>query len=207
MLEAMNARAVQQLEARLDELRRVGNARLATAAAAALLAAPAHVLDPPLSFGLGAGAFVLAVLSVRALAERGELIDTAVADPDAIVIRAVRARAERIGSAEERARAAQTLRRLALSEYAHPRVASATDELLELANALSYSELEPTVAVQCVRFVEGVDSPLYDPAADALDVRARIRHLLLLVHAGMPQNRSAGPPITVGRGGGTLHST
>jgi hypothetical protein len=205
---AVTARAVQQLEARLDELRRVGRARLATAFAAAVLAGPAHGLDPALGYGLAAGAFVVALLSVRAFADRSDLIETAVVDRDALAIPAVRDRAARIASPQELERAADTLRRLPDAENARPRVVACRVELLELADALSSAQPpQPAVAVECVRFVEGPGSPLYGPSATEGDLRAELRHLLVLVDAGKPQPSSAPPPIPFESGRGTLHST
>jgi hypothetical protein len=193
ILESMTARAVQRLEARLDELFRVGWARLATAFAAALLAAPAHGADRGLGLALAAGAFVLAVLATRAFVDRCDLIDSAVADRDALAITAVRERAGRIASRQELARAAETLSRLARTSPS-PRHRACRSELLELSDVLTYAQpLEPTAAVECVRFVEGPGSPLYRSGVAEPELRAELRHLLMLLEAGKadPQARVA----------------
>jgi hypothetical protein len=175
----MTARAVERLEERLDELRRVGWARLATAIGGALLAFPAYGRERGLGFGLAAGAFVLAVLAMRAFADRYDMIDAAVDDSDALTIAEVRRRAAEIASPDELAHAAETLRRLAWSSP-WARVLACREELLELADALaSAGPPETTAAVRCVRFVEGPASPLYLAGAED-DLRADLRHLLLL---------------------------
>jgi hypothetical protein len=195
MLQQMTARAVQQLEARLEDLCRVGWSRLGTAIAAALLAGPAHLLDPALSAALAAGAFVLALLSLRAFADRCELVDSLAADRDALTIAAVRARAGQIAARRELDRAAATLRRLAESNKT-PRVAACRPELLELADALlSPPAPELSVAVACVRFVEAPESPLFDLQVSGVEICAQLRHLLVLLDAENPQRGSAPPPI------------
>src|SRR6266545_3794681 len=124
-----------------------------------------------LSVALAAGSFVVALLAIRAFAERCELVDSVADDRDALAIPAVRARAERITAPRELDRAAATLRRLAESAPA-PRIAACRPELLELADALlSSGALELSVAVECVRFVEGPGSPLFD--AQVADVQLR----------------------------------
>lgn len=205
MLRAMTARAVQQLDARLDELRRVGWARLATAAAAALLAAPAHMLDPALSVGLAAGSFVLVMLGVRAFADRCDLIDSAAGDRDALAVAAVRARAERLTAPQELERAAATLRRLADRE-SDRRLAACRADLLELADALTASP-ERSAGVACVRFVEAAGSALFDPRVTDVELRSELRHLLVLARAEKPQNGSAPAPIPFDRSGANLTPT
>jgi hypothetical protein len=194
MLEAMTARAVQQLEARLDDLRRVGWARLGTAAAAALLAAPAHMLEPALSVALAAGSFVLAMLAVRAFVDRCDLIDSVATDRDALAVAAVRGRAERIAAPQELARTAATLRRLADRE-SDSRLVACRPELLELADALSTAPPERAVAVACVRFVETSESALFDVRVTGVELRSELRHLLALARSAQPQRGSAPPPI------------
>jgi hypothetical protein len=174
----MTARAVERLEERLDELRRVGWARLATAIGAALLAFPAYGRERGLSFGLAAGAFVLTVLAIRAFADRYDLIDAAADDCDALTIPEVRRHAAAIASPDELAHAAETLRRLA-SSSPRPRVLACRAELLELADVLGSGPPDTTAAVRCVRFVEGPASPLYRAGAED-DLLADVRHLLLL---------------------------
>jgi hypothetical protein len=197
MLQQMTARAVQQLESRLDDLRRVGWSRLGTACAAALLAGPAHVVDPALSASLAAGGFVLALLAVRAFADRCELVDTVATDRDALAIAAVRSRAGRIAARQELDRAAATLRRLAESNRT-PRIAGCRPELLDLSDALfSPRTPELSVAVACVRFVEAPGSPLFDTQISDLELRAQLRHLLVLLAADNPQRGSVPPPTSV----------
>jgi hypothetical protein len=177
----MTARAVERLKERLDELRRVGWARLATAIVAALLAFPAYGPERGLSFGLAIGAFVLAVLAIRAFADRCDLIDAAVDDRHALTIPEVRRRAAEIASPAELAYVVDTLRRLA-SSSPRPRVLACRTELLELADALGAGPPETAAAVRCVRFVEGPASPLYRAGAED-DLRADLRHLLLLTRS------------------------
>jgi hypothetical protein len=194
MLEAMTARAVQQLEARLDDLRRVGWARLGTAAAAALLAAPAHMLDPALSIALAAGSCVVAMLAIRAFVDRCDLIDSVAADRDALAVAAVRARAERIAAPQELARAAAMLRQLADRE-SDSRLVACRPELLELADTLSTAPPERSVAVACVRFVETSQSALFDVRVTGVELRSELRHLLALARSAQPQRGSAPLPI------------
>jgi hypothetical protein len=180
-LTSMTARAVERLEERLGELRRTAWTRLATAVAAALLAAPAFGWDRGLGTGLVAGAFVMAVLSLRAFGDRTDLADAGAVDRDALTIPAIRRHAARIASPRELATAAETLRRLA-DESPRPRVLACRAELLALADALSRSRPpDAAIAVRCVRFVEGPGSPLFGTGAGEAELRSALRHLLLLL--------------------------
>jgi len=178
----MYARAIEESEAQLGELRRaewegfaLGMPFLGSALAASQLH-PAFAL--PLFFGGLAGM----VLGIRAAYRRWDLLDRLVCERDAYTIPDVRAEALREATPERRHDLAVSVR-LMLNEHgsrAADRAASVAEDFEALARELDDDELalDPAAAVACARLLrDPANSLLFDETAYADDVRSRVRQI------------------------------
>ena len=91
----MYARAVEDAEARIRQLRCAERQDLALAALALALAVTVAIVYPPLALPLLFGGFAVGFLGLRALWRRWDLVERLSGDHDAYVISEVRERAAR----------------------------------------------------------------------------------------------------------------
>ena len=153
---AMYARAVEDAEARIRQLRCAERQDLGLAALVLALAVTVAVVYPPLALPLLFGGFAVGFLGLRALWRRWDLVERLSGDHDAYVISEVWERAARESTTDRRHAFAASIRsRLARPEFAE-RVACAAAELEALASELDDDELEldPAAAVACARLLE-----------------------------------------------------
>jgi hypothetical protein len=189
----MTARATEEAERRLHELREEEWSDLALAALAMGLALGATVLHPSLAGPLFIGALVVGFLAARAFFRRWELFDRLLLDREANAIPQIRRRAENIASMESRRAIAASVRiRLTpVPGYSlATRVAAVAEELDALASQLEDEELalDPACAVRCLELLtRGTDSPLLNHLLPEEDVRVRIRQ----IRAGFERHRLA----------------
>jgi hypothetical protein len=178
------ARAVDQADTRLRELRQEGRgefALAATALAASVITAEAR---PELAGPLFVGGFVVGLLGIRTVWRRWDLLERLSGERDAHVISEVRAVAAREATMERR-RCFAALIRSRVNEarrVSDARVVAVADELEALASELEDDDLtlEATAAVACARFLSDVaDSPLLNHASPVEDVRSRVRQIRL----------------------------
>lgn len=175
----MYARAVEEVEGRLVELRHDEVHKITLSGAVLLASLAASTLYPPLAVPLLTGGVVLGVLGMCALWRRWDLVDRLADQPDAYVIPEVRAYGMRDTGMERRRWFAQLIR----SWLAEPgpagsaRISAAADELEELARELDDPELalDPACAVACRRLLgDYAVSPLFNDALPGEDVRSWI---------------------------------
>lgn len=180
----MYARAVDQADTRLRELRQEGRgefALAATALAASVIAAEAR---PELAGPLFIGGLVVGLLGVRTVWRRWDLLERLSGERDAHVISEVRAVAAREATMERR-RCFAALIRSRVNEakrVSDVRVVAVADELEALASELEDDDLalEATAAVACARLLSDVaGSPLLNHASPVEDVRSRVRQIRL----------------------------
>jgi hypothetical protein len=176
------ARAVDQADTRLRELRQEGRGELVLAAAALASAVAAAELHPPLAAPLFLGGLVVGALGVRAMWRRWDLLERLAGERDAYVISEVLTLASREATMERRHSFAALLRaRLHDARvYDEVRVLTVADELEELASELEDETLalEPASAVACLRLLSDVErSPLLNRASPSEDLRARVRQI------------------------------
>lgn len=188
----MDARALDQAATRLDELGVEVKEDLAVAALALVLSLLATQLRPVLAIPLFVGGLGVAVLGMRALWRRWDLVDRLAADRDAHAIREVRAYAYREASHESRHGLAMSIRCcLASPVTVYCGRDEVSGELEELAAELDDEslDLDPVAAVECVRLLRDPEvSPLLTGAPPE-EIRASIRH----VRAGFgPHTPSSG---------------
>jgi hypothetical protein len=187
----MYARAVEESETRLRDLRRAQWDDFALAALALAAAFSASLLHPALALPLLFGGMAATALGIRAAYRRFELVDRLVAEPDAYTIAEVRARALAETTPARRHSLATSLRLiLNTPERVDGRVVGAADDLEALVRDLDNDELvlEPAAAVACARFVsDPVSSPLLDASSRAEDVRSRVRQ----IRSGFDRSRVA----------------
>jgi hypothetical protein len=166
----MTARAVQQAETRLRELRHEQWEDVAVAAAAFGFAIAATRFGPALVLPVFLGGAVVAARGVAAFWRRWDLLDRLTQERDAYTIPEVRARAVDAASpANRRLLACAIRRRLEVTEQGR-----LADELAALAAELEDEELEldPACAAACDR--------LFGDAWTAVppeEVRSRIRQI------------------------------
>jgi hypothetical protein len=176
------ARAVDQADARLRELRQEGRAELGLAAAALAAAVVAAEVFPDLAAPLFIGGLVVGALGVRAMWRRWDLLERLSGERDAHVISEVRALASREATMERR-RTFASLVRGRLHEatlFADARVLVVADELEALASDLEDEALtlDPAAAVACMRLLSDLSgSPLLNKAMPATDLRSRVRQI------------------------------
>jgi hypothetical protein len=186
----MVARAVEQAEVRLRELRVEAREHLGLAALAFGLALAASALYRSLAVPFLFGGFAALFLFVRALTRRFDLIDRLVVDRDAYLIPEIRKRAEEAATMQSRLELARLVQAyLHTPEPGRPADPVAT-ELEELAAELEDEalELDPGCAVACSRlFGAAYESPLYNRTFPASELRSRI----VQIRAGFePRERS-----------------
>jgi hypothetical protein len=178
----MYARAVEDAEARIRELRSVERQDLGLAALALALAVTGAVVYPPLALPLLLGGFAVGFLGLRALWLRWDLVERLSGEHDAYAISEVWRRAARESTGERRHAFAASIRsKLALqhSEFGE-RVACAAAELEALASELDDDELEldPACAVACARLLDDfIASPLLNLDLPAEELASRVRQI------------------------------
>jgi len=178
--EDMYARALDDAAARLAELRRAEayDAGLAATSFAASLAMTA--LYPPLAVPLLVGGVAMGARAVHALWQRWDVVDRLADEREAYVIPEVRTYAAREAHVARRRHHAAVIRSW-IDGPPDARIASATEELSELARELEDPclELEPACAVVCKRLLtDPIASPLLNrslPGDDVLTWTIRIR--------------------------------
>jgi hypothetical protein len=176
------ARAVDQADARLRELRQEERGELALAAAALAASVVATEVLPALAAPLFVGGLVVGVLGARAMWRRWDLLERLSGDRDAQVISEVRAVASREATMERRHSFAALVRgRLGEARLlVDVRVLAVADELEALVSELEDGDLalEPASAVACLRLLSDVaQSPLLNRALPPEDLRSRIRQI------------------------------
>jgi hypothetical protein len=188
----MYARAIEESEARLHELRleERGGFGLAALFLGSCLAGSfvQSALTLPFLFGGLSGC----VLGMRAALRRWNLLDQIAGECDAYLIAEVREWALRDATPERRRDLAVSLR-LLLARHgscSNERLAGATAELEALAVDLDDDELllDPAAAVACARLLtDPVNSPLFDAAGRPEDVRSRV----VQIRSGFHRSRAA----------------
>jgi hypothetical protein len=173
------ARAVDQADARLRDLRLEERGELGLAAAALAASVVATEAFPPLVAPLFIGGLFVGALGARAMWRRWDLLERLSGDSDAHVIAEVRAFALREATIERRRSFAALIRaRLQEAAFAgETRVLSVAEELTALAADLEDEEqqLDPASAVACMRLLSDVAlSPLLNRELPAEDLRARV---------------------------------
>jgi hypothetical protein len=172
------ARAVDQADARLRELRQEERGELGVAGAALTASVVATQLIPALAAPLFVGGLVVGLRGTRAMWLRWDLLERLSRERDAHVISEVRAFATREATMERRHSFAALVRgRLAAED---PRLLAVADELGALASELEddHLALDPVAAVACTRLLSEVsESPLLNPALPTEDLRSRVRQI------------------------------
>jgi hypothetical protein len=182
----MIARAVEDAERRLRDLRREEWEDGALAVAAGGLAIAASKIHPAFALPLFVGALFVAVRAMAAGWRRWELLDRLLLERDAYVVKEVRERAQHEAGMDNRRRLSRAIRsRLELAD--NPRIVADSDQFAALAEELAdpLLELDPACAAVCSRLLtDDVWSPLNNPALPAEDVRVRI----VQIRAGFRSN-------------------
>jgi hypothetical protein len=178
----MYARAVDEAAQRLRDLRREEWEDILLAAFAVGLALAATALRPSLAMPLFLGGVCAAVLGVRALWRRWDLVERLAGERDAHTIAEVRSFAASHATLDRRRSYAALIRaRLAPSAAAsEPLAAAAADELVALACELEDADLDldPACAVACRRLLTDlVESPLLNPALPPEELRSHVRRI------------------------------
>lgn len=184
----MVARAVEDADRRLHDLRREEWEDGAVAALGFALAITASTVRPSFALPLLIGGVVLAGRALVAAFRRRDLLDQLVVERDAYAIPEVRARAEREADMGNRVWLSRCIcSRLELGE--NPRVAANAEQLTLLAEELvdPNLDLDPACAVACSMLVlDPLWSPLNNSSLPAEDVRSR----LVQIRAGFhPRSR------------------
>jgi hypothetical protein len=175
----MYARAVDEAEVQLRELRQAERGELAVAAFALGASIIATEVIPSLAAPLFVGGLVVGALGARAMWRHWDLLERLSGERDAYVISEVFAFATRETTMERRHSFAALIRG-SVSEArlrADARVLSMSEDLEALAAELEDErlELEPAAAVACMRLLSDVlGSPLLNRALPVQDLRSRI---------------------------------
>ena len=175
----MYARAVDQADARLRDLRLEERGELGLAAAALAASVVATEVFPALVAPLFIGGLFVGALGARAMWRRWDLLERLSGDRDAHVIDEVRAFALREATLDRRRSFAALIRsRLFEATLAgEARVLAVADDLEALAVDLEDGDLalDPAAAVACMRLLSDVArSPLLNRELPAEDLRARV---------------------------------
>lgn len=178
----MYARAVDQADARLQELRQEERVELGLAAVALAASLVSTEVLPELTAPLFIGGLVVGLLGLRTLWRRWDLLERLSGERDAHVISEVRALAVREATMERRECFAALIRiKVREAELrSDARVLVVADELEALASELENPELtlEAAAGVACARLLSDVArSPLLNPALPAEDLRSRVRQI------------------------------
>jgi hypothetical protein len=178
----MYARAIDEASSRLRELRQEEFEDLGLASLSIALALAATQVRPVLAMPFFLGGVVVAVLGMRALWRRWDLVDQLAGERDAYVIPEVLAHAAREATVDRRhahaSRIRQEVQQTGLA-YGN-RVMLAAEELEALACELEDDELalDPACAVACMRLLSDLSaSPLLNPALPPEELRSRIRQI------------------------------
>ncbi|HEY7708194.1 MAG TPA: hypothetical protein VH968_13585 [Gaiellaceae bacterium] len=178
----MYARAIEDAEARLRELRREEWEDLGLAGVVLACAVAAAQLRPSVALPLFLGGLGVGFLGVRALWRRWDLLEDLTEERDAYVITEVFDHASREARIERR----QTLAAYVRSAAKDPgyrleaSVAAAKDDLEALASELEDPSLDlhPAAAVACARLVSDVSqSPLLNPELPPDQLLAVVRQI------------------------------
>jgi len=178
----MYARAIEQSEARLGELRRAEWECFGLGVPFLGSALAASQLHPAFALPLFVGGLTGMVLGVRAAFRRWDLLDRLVCERDAYTIPEVRSRALREATPECRHDLAISVRLMlnARGSRVADRVATAAEDLEALARELDDDELvlDPAAAVACGRLLaDPANSPLFTETARTDDVLSRVRQI------------------------------
>jgi hypothetical protein len=176
---AVYARAVDQADARLRDLRLEERGELGLAAAALAASVIATEVFPPLVAPLFIGGLFVGALGARAMWRRWDLLERLSGESDAHVIAEVRAFALREATMDRR-RSFAALIRARLSDArlsGEFRVLAVADDLEALAVDLDDDDqaLDPAAAVACMRLLSDVArSPLLNRELPTEDLRAGV---------------------------------
>ena len=178
----MYARAVDQADARLQELRQEERVELGLAAVALAASLVSTEVLPELTAPLFIGGLVVGLLGLRTLWRRWDLLERLSGERDAHVISEVRALAVREATMERRECFAALIRiKVREAELrSDARVLVVANELEALASELENPELtlEAAAGVACARLLSDVArSPLLNAALPAEDLRSRVRQI------------------------------
>jgi len=174
----MYARAVEDADVRLRDLRQDEWTRFVLGGLALALSLVATAVRPELALPLFVGGLVLGALGVRAAVEHWDIVDRLAGEPDAFVISEIRRRAARETTMERRHALADQVRSW-LREPASERIRAVAPELEALAAELEDDELalDPVSAVVCVRLLTDPESPLLIAARPSDEIRARVSQI------------------------------
>ena len=174
----MYARAVEDADVRLRELRQDEWTRFVLGGLALALSLVATAVRPELALPLFVGGLVLGALGVRAAVEHWDIVDRLAGEPDAFVISEIRRRAARETTMERRHALADHVRSW-LREPASERIRAVAPELEALAAELDDDELtlDPVSAVVCLRLLTNPESPLLITARPPDEIRARVSQI------------------------------
>jgi hypothetical protein len=180
------ARAVEQADSRLRDLRDDERGRLVLAGAALAASIVATQLQPALAAPLFIGGLVVGALGARATWRRWDLLERLSGDRDAHVIADVRAFASREATMDRRRSFAALIRanlRAATME-SDARVLAVADELEALAAELEDAQfaLDPVAAVACMRLLS---DPIASPLLNTSLSREELRSCICRVRAGL----------------------
>ena len=176
----MYARAVDEAGDRLRKLRREEWENLGLGALALALALVATQVRPVLAVPLFLGGLAVGATGLRALWRHWDLLDGLADQRDAYVIPEVLAHASREATMERRRSFAAVIRgTLQPRRVLDARFVSAAEELDGLASELDDGtlELDPACAVACMRLLSDPESPLFDPGASPIELRASVRRI------------------------------
>lgn len=178
----MYARAVDDAERKLRELRLDAWQEGVVAAAAFVSSLVASSFQPSLALPLFVGGATLTYRAVRACWLRWDMLDELVRDCDAYVIPDVRAAADKTATIESRHRLARSIRamRSLPGDACASRAKSYGAQLDALVAELDDEalELDPRCAVECDELLtDALLSPLLNVALPAEDLGARVARI------------------------------
>jgi hypothetical protein len=175
----MVARAIEDADRRLHDLRQEQWGEGAVAAAALALSVAASVARPEFALPLFVGGAFVAARAVVAGWRRWDLVDRLLVDRDAYAIAEVRARGKREASMSNRRWLSLVIRsRVELG--GNPRFVANAEGLSALAGELVDPQLalDPACAAACSRLLtDEFGSPLINDALPAEDVRSRLSQI------------------------------
>jgi hypothetical protein len=175
----MYARAVQEAEAQLVEVRHDEWHRIALSAVALGASLATTAVYPPLVFPLFLGGLAVGILGIGAIWRHWDLVDRLADDVDTYLIPEVRAYAARDARMDRRLGHAELIRSWTRQpeRSADTRIAEFAEQLEELARELEDADLEldPACALACRRLLsDPTVSPLLNRALPHADVGSSI---------------------------------
>ena len=178
----MYARAVQEAEARLVELRHDELHRIALSAVALGGSLTTTAVYPPLALPLFVGGLTIGILGIGAIWRHWDLVDRLADDEDAYLIPEVRAYAARDARMNRRLSYAAVIRSWSRQPdlCADTRIAEFAEPLEELARELEDADLEldPACALACRRLLgDPTVSPLLNRALPHEDVGSSVARI------------------------------